>query len=104
MGEHYLELYSTENTVTDEALHTIESLLVMTELDTEPTEDELGKVIDSLTNGEAPGKYVIPPEVIKHGEPALLVHHLHVLCICWKELTFPQDMCNANFNLVQKQR
>ena len=39
--EHYLELYSTENTITDQALDTIETLPVMTELDSEPTEDDL---------------------------------------------------------------
>ena len=54
--EHYLELYSTENTITDEALDTIETLPVMTELESEPTEDDLSKAIDSLKNGKAPEK------------------------------------------------
>ena len=58
--EHYVELSSTESTITNEALYTIESLPVMTELDTEPTEDDLSKAIDSLTNGKATGKDVIP--------------------------------------------
>ena len=51
--EHYFELCSTENTITDEALDTIESLSVMRELDTDPTEDDLSKAIDSLKNGKA---------------------------------------------------
>ena len=76
--EHYVELSSTESTITNEALYTIESLPVMTELYTEPTEDDFSKAIDSLTNGKAPGKDVIPQEVTKHGKPALL-HHLHLL-------------------------
>ena len=85
--EHYLELYSTENTITDQALDTIETLPVMTALDTEPTEDDLSKAIDSLKNGKAPGKDAIPPEVTKHGKHALL-HHLHVIfLLCWKEGT-----------------
>ena len=79
--EHYLELYSTENTITDEALDTIESLPVMRELDNEPTKDDISKHIDSHKNGKAPGKDNIPPEVIKHGKPALL-HHLHVPGTC----------------------
>ena len=62
---HYVEL-NTEYTITNEALDTIESLPVMTKLDTEPTQDDLSKAIDSLTNGKAPGKDAIPPEVIKH--------------------------------------
>ena len=44
--ENYVELSSTENTITNEALYTIESLPVMTELDTEPTEDDFNKAID----------------------------------------------------------
>ena len=98
--ERYLELYSTENTITDEALDTIESLPVMTELDTEQTEDNLSKAIDSLKNSKAPGKDAIPPEVIKQRKTALL-HHLHVLLLlCWKEGTVIRDTCNV----VQKQR
>ena len=101
--EHYLELYSTENTITDEALDTIETLPVMTEIDTEPTKDDLSKAIDSLKNGKAPGKDAIPSEVIKHGKHALL-HHLHVLLLlCWKEGTVPQDMRDANI-VNHKQR
>ena len=102
--EHYLELYSTENTITDQALDTIETLPVMTELDSEPTEDDLSKAIDSLKNGKAPGKDAIPPEVIKHGKHALL-HHLHVLLLlCWKEGTVPQDMRDANIVTLYKNR
>ena len=102
--EHYPELYSIENTITDQALDTIETLSVMTELDTEPTEDGLSKAIDSLKHGKAPGKDAIPPEVIKHGKPALL-HHLHVLLLlCWKEGTVPQDMRDANIVTLYKNK
>ena len=102
--EHYLELYSKENAITDKALDTIESLPVMTELDTEPTEDDLSKAIDSLKNGKAPGKDDIPPEVTKHGKPALL-HHLHVLLLlCWKEGTVHRDMRDANIVTLYKNK
>ena len=76
----------------------------MIELDTEPTENDLSKAIDSLKNGKAPGKDAIPPGVIKHGKPALL-HHLHVLLLlCWKEGTVPQDMRDANIVTLYKNR
>ena len=102
--EHYVELYSSENTITNEALDTIKSLPVMTELDTEPTEGDLSKAIDSLTNGKAPGKDAIPPKVIKHGKPALL-HRLHVLfLLCWKEGTVPQSMQDANIVTLHKNK
>ena len=48
-AEHYMELYATENTVSEEALNDIASLPVMEELDKEPTRVELSKAIDSLT-------------------------------------------------------
>ena len=94
----------TENTIPDQALDTIKTLPVMTELDTEPTEDDLSKAIDSLKNGKAPGKDAIPPEVIKHGKHALL-HHLHVLLLlCWREGTVPQDMRDANIVTLYKNK
>ena len=82
----------------------MESLPVMTELDTEPTEDDLSKAIDSLKNGKAPGKDATPPEVIKHGKPVLLLHHLHLLLLCWKEATVPQDMRDANIVTLYKNK
>ena len=76
----------------------------MTELDTEPTEDDLSKAIDSLKHGKAPGKDAIPLEVIKHGKSALL-HHLRVLLLlCWKEGTVPQDMRYANILTLYKNK
>ena len=35
--EHYLELYSIENTVAEEALNSIQLMPIMVELDSEPT-------------------------------------------------------------------
>ena len=82
----------------------IKTLRVVTELDTEPTEDDLSKAIDSLKNCKAPGKDAIPPEVIKHGKHALL-HHLHVLLLlCWKDGTVPQDMRDANIVTLYKNK
>ena len=97
-------MYPTENTITDEALDTIENLPVMTELDVEPTDGDISKAIDSLKNGKAPGKDAIPPEVIKHGKLALL-HHLHVLLLLfWKEGTVPQDMRYSDIVTLYKNK
>ena len=43
--EHYLELYSTENTVSEEALNSIQLMPIMVELDSEPTASEIEKAI-----------------------------------------------------------
>uniref|UniRef100_A0A0L8FQG2 Endonuclease/exonuclease/phosphatase domain-containing protein n=1 Tax=Octopus bimaculoides TaxID=37653 RepID=A0A0L8FQG2_OCTBM len=70
--EHYSELYSRENTVISSALDAIESMLVIEELDVEPTMYELSKVIDSLAAGKAPGSDSIPPDLIKCCKNTLL--------------------------------
>ena len=69
--EHYLELYSTENTVSEEALNSIQLMSIMVELDSEPTAFETEKEINGLANGKTPGNDAIPPEVIKQGIPVL---------------------------------
>ena len=66
--EHYLELYSTENVVTDAALCAISQLPVMEELDEEATEEELRKAIDCLSAGKALGEDGIPPRSSSRGK------------------------------------
>ena len=57
--EHYLELYSTENTVSEEAL-SIQVMPIMVELDSELTAFEIKKAIKGLANGKATGNDAIP--------------------------------------------
>ena len=76
-------------------METIEDLLVLEEMDAEPTIEELSKAIDALSSGKAPGEDGIPPEIIKCGKPALL-KPLHVpLCTCCREGKDPQHIRDA---------
>ena len=61
--EHYSDLYSEERYNSLEEI--IPQLPVMTELDAEPTLDELAKAIDKLSSGKSPGNDSIPAEVLK---------------------------------------
>ena len=63
--EHYLEIYGTENKVTETELNAIPQLTILEELDAEPTLDELEKAINFLISGKAPGSNGIPAEIIK---------------------------------------
>ena len=46
--EHYSELYSRMNVVSEEALMAIESLSIMDELDSEPTLEDINQALDQL--------------------------------------------------------
>ena len=93
--EHYLDLYSRENIVSQEALDAIEDLPVLEDLDADPTAEELGKAIDAQSCGKASGEDGIPPEIINCGKPALLQPLHELLCLCWREGQVPQDMRDA---------
>ena len=102
--EHYLELYSTQNIVTDAALSALPNLPVMEELDEKPTLEELSKAIDCPSCGKAPGKDGIPPEVLKHGKAAVLQPLHDLLCLCWEQGHIPQDMRDANIVTLYKNK
>lgn len=103
--EHYGELYSKENVVTETALKNITPLPIMVELDLPPTIDELSKAIDSLSCRKAPGSDGIPPEVVKAAKESSLIRHLHELLLqCWDEGTIPQDMRDAKIVTLYKNK
>ena len=102
--EHYLELYSTENTVSEEALNSIQLMPIMVELDSEPTASLIEKAINGLANDKAPGNGAIPLEVIKQGIPVLLQHLHELLSLCWREAEVPQDMRDAKIVTLFKNK
>ena len=102
--EHYLELFSTQNIVTDTALNALPRLPVIEELDNTPTLEELSIAIDDLACGKAPGKEGIPPEVLKHGKQTILQPLHDLLCLCWEQSHIPQDMTEANIVTLYKNK
>ena len=52
--EHYSELYSRVNVVSDEALIAMESLSIMDELDSETTLEDINQALDQLSSDKAP--------------------------------------------------
>ena len=52
--EHYSDLYSRMNVVSEDALMAMESLSTMDELDSKPTLEEINKALDQLTSVKAP--------------------------------------------------
>ena len=70
--EHYSELYSRVNVISEEALMAMESLSIMDELDSEPTLEDINQALDQLSSGKAPGNDGIPVDVIKCANATLL--------------------------------
>ena len=60
--EHYSELYSRMNVVSEEAFMTMESLSTMDELDSEPTLKEINQALDQLSSGNVLRNDDIPVE------------------------------------------
>ena len=65
--KHYIEMYSSENTVSEDTLKSITTLSPLDGLDTEQTMCvvKLETAINALASGKAPGNYATPSEVIK---------------------------------------
>jgi hypothetical protein len=82
--EHYSELYSRENQVTDSALNAIKSLPTLVELDNEPTLSELKDALKCLAKGKAPGNDNIPAEILKCLNEQQIKELHEILCLCWK--------------------
>ena len=102
--EHYLDLYSIENTVSETALLSIKELPVLEELDQLPTMEEIQRAINNLSSGKAPGQDGIPAEIYKCGQEAILpVLHL-LLLMCWNEGAVPQDMRDASIVTLYKNK
>ena len=100
--EHYSDLYSREKIVSPADLDAIECLPTMDGLDSEPSVEELSKVIDSLASGKAPGNDGIPPDLIKYCKTTLLLPLHEVICQCWQEGVVPQDMKDSKL-IIQEQ-
>ena len=102
--EHYFELYSTQNIVTDTALNALPGLRVIEELDNMPTLEELSIAIDGLACGKAPGNDSIMLEVLKHGKQTILQPLHELLCLCWEQGHILQDTRDANIVTLYKNK
>ena len=74
------------------------------ELDEPPTLEELTKAIDQLKSRKAAGVDGIPPEIWKHGAPALHVKLHDLLVCCWEQGKLPQDLHDAVIITLHKNK
>ena len=102
--EHYLELYSSETKLADNALNAIEALPTLDHLDTLPTITEVKCAINELASGKAPGKDGIPIEVIRSGQDTLTLQIHQLIELCWREGQVPQDFKDSSIITLYKNK
>ena len=96
--QHYSELYSRENVLTEETLNNIECLPVLEELGSEPTLAEIKAALDSLASDKAPRKDNVPAKEI------ITTELYEIFCLCWRVGGVPQDMKDANIITLYKNK
>ena len=93
--EHYSNLCSCQNTVSRNALDSLQCLQTMVELDSVPCIEKHNIAIHHLTNDKVSGSDNIPPDLIKTCKSALLLPINEILFQCWQEREILQDMRDA---------
>jgi hypothetical protein len=68
---------------------------MLDQLDTLLLIEELGKTIDHLSSGKAPGDDGIPAEILNGSRETLLKPLHDLICACWEQGHIPQDMCDT---------
>lgn len=84
-SEHFQTLFSANRAVQVTANNRVPQLPPIEALDEPPTLEELTEAIDQLKSHKAAGVDGIPPEIWKHGGPALHVKLRDLLVCCWEQ-------------------
>ena len=101
--EHYSELYTKENIVTEDPLNTIEYLPVPVELDDRPLTN-LARPWTPLPPAKPPGKEGVPARSRSAARVQQITELHETLCQCWREGEVPEDMRDANIITLHKNK
>lgn len=84
-AEHFKGVLNQDSEFDMSVLEEIPQWDVNESLDSLPTLEEVSDSIKQLTSGKSPGEDGIPPEIYKHGGPALVEQVLKVFIKIWEE-------------------
>lgn len=102
--EHYSELYTRENVVTEEALNPTECLPTLDELVREQSLEEIREVMKPLASRKFPGNVgSISGLQLEHQEN-INTELLEILRLCWRQCEVPQDARDANIITLYKNK
>ena len=104
MTEYFSQLYGTEVPFKNQALDSLNQMPVADHLDNHPILSEVISVLRSIKPGKAPHSDGIPPAVLKLDIPPLTSEIHYIICLCWEESIIPQDMMDAQFITLPKNK
>ena len=94
-AEHFSSVLNRPSSVNFEAIARLPQVSINYSLAAAPTDAEVLKAIQQLSNGKAPGSDSIPAEIFKAGGPTLTQKLTDLFQNMWQEETVPQELKDA---------
>ena len=94
-AEHFSSVLNRPSSVNFEAIACLPQVSINYSLAAAPTDAEVLKAIQQLSNGKAPGSDSIPAEIFKAGGPTLTQKLTDLFQNMWQEETVPQELKDA---------
>ena len=102
--EHFTELLNCPSLVDEQAIDQMVQLPIITELDLQPSLDEVQRAIKQTRTGKAPGCDGIPAEIYRHGGTHLAKELSKLFKIIWESELVPQDLKDASIVTIFKRK
>ena len=103
-AEHFKGVLNQDSEFDMSVLEEIPQWDVNESLDSLPTLEEVSDSIEQLTSGKSPGDDGIPPEIYKHGGPAVAEQVLNVFIKIWEEGEVIQAFKDASVVHIYKNK
>ena len=102
--QHFNELLNRPSHVDQRSIDQLPQKPVIQHLANEPTEQEIRKAINLLSNGKSPGEDGIPAEIFKHGGEVLITRLHSLYCHIWRDEEVPQQLKDALIVTIFKRK
>ncbi|KAL8563736.1 hypothetical protein ACOMHN_063504 [Nucella lapillus] len=103
-AKHFGSVLNRPAVINDEAIARLPQVAINTELDAQPSYEEVNKAIKQMTTGKAPGPDAIPAEVYKTGGETIRNQLTSLFQSMWKQEHMPQEFRDATIVHIYKRK
>ena len=103
-AEHFDSVLNRPSEVNDEAIDRMPQVPINLTMEATPSEDDVQKAINQLSNGKAPGTDGIPAEIYKKGGPVLRTQLTKLYESFWNKEDMPQELKDASIVHLYKRK